>query len=74
MELCSWIDSVDGCDNAASLLGEKPRTVYSWYRKEKAPRLKSAIKIIAVTKGAVDFNGIYIPLAREQFAQQKLAG
>ncbi|EMJ7098631.1 hypothetical protein ACGRSR_17960 [Vibrio owensii] len=68
MELHAWIDSVGGVDEAARLLKEKPRTVYSWYRQEKAPRLVSAINIVAKTRGLVDYNGIYTPLARSRVA------
>lgn len=63
MELNAWVDSVGGVEGAAEILKEKPRTVYSWYRMEKAPRLLSAMNIVAKTKGAVDYNGIYGPLA-----------
>jgi len=64
VELYAWIDNVGGIDAAAQLLQEKPRTVYSWYRQEKAPRLVSAINIVAKTQGLVDYNGIYGPMAR----------
>lgn len=64
MEFNAWVDSVDGVEEAAGILKEKPRTVYSWYRMEKSPRLLSAMNIVAKTKGVVDYNGIYGPLAK----------
>ncbi|MEQ5770030.1 hypothetical protein NFH98_20880 [Halomonas sp. H33-56] len=63
MELNDWIDEF-GLEGAAALLKEKPRTVYSWYRFQKAPRLASALNIVVRTRGRVDYNGIYGPLAR----------
>lgn len=68
MELGAWIENVGGVDEAAKLLKEKPRTVYSWYRQEKVPRLISAINIVAKTRGLVDYNGIYTPMARARVA------
>lgn len=64
MKLNRWIDSKGGVDAAAGFLKEKPRTVYSWYRMEKAPRLAAALNIVVRTRGLVDFNGIYGPLAQ----------
>lgn len=63
MELNAWIDEF-GLEEAAELLKEKPRTVKSWYRFEKAPRLESALNIVSRTRGRVDYNGIYGPQAR----------
>lgn len=68
MELNTWIDSVGGVDMAAELLKENRRTVYSWYRKEKAPRLSSSLNIVSKTHGEVDYNGIYGPLAAARVA------
>lgn len=62
MDLHIWLDSV-GVDVAAELLQEKPRTVYSWFRREKAPRIQSANKIVALTFGLVDFGGVYRSLS-----------
>ncbi|BBT82703.1 hypothetical protein H4G63_004502 [Salmonella enterica] len=68
MDLNTWIDSVGGIEKAAELLKEKPRTVYSWYRKEKAPRLSSSLNIVSKSRGEVDYNGIYGPLASARVA------
>lgn len=46
---------------AADRLGEKRRTVDSWRRFENAPSFKSALNIVRVSGGVVDFNGIYNP-------------
>lgn len=74
MELNPWIESVSGSAQpgrvsgkgvrvVAALLGESPRAVYSWYRRERAPSFRSALNIVTVSAGAVDWNGIYSPFA-----------
>lgn len=76
MELNSWIENVGGAAPAgrvgrarirlvAGLLGEKPRTVSSWYRKERIPGFAAAMNIMVKTRGLVDWNGIYAPFARK---------
>ena len=52
-----------GPDCAGALLSEKPRTVMSWYRFDRAPSLRTAGRIVRLTAGAVDYNGIYGPWA-----------
>lgn len=75
MELNPWIESVSGVEpprkaslaairSVADLLGEKPRTVYAWYRRDRVPSFGAALNITIKSKGAVDWNGIYIPFAR----------
>ncbi|MCO7217096.1 hypothetical protein [Halomonas sp. OfavH-34-E] len=64
MEFRQWVDEAGGIDEAAALLKEKPRTVYSWYRLEKTPRLEAALNIVIRSRHRVDFNGIYGPLAK----------
>lgn len=68
MEFNAWIDSKAkgkaGVRQVAGLLGENPRTVYAWYRGERFPGFTSARNIVRVSGGAVDYNGIYAPLAR----------
>lgn len=64
MELNAWIDSLApmaASQVAAKLLGEKRRTVDSWRRFEAAPSFRAAVNIVVVTRGVVDFNGIYNP-------------
>ena len=63
MELNDWIDKQGGYAAAAEKLGESPRAVRSWYYAERAPGLPSAVNIIKCSDYAVDFNGIYWPLA-----------
>lgn len=74
MELNQWIESVGGLPAAgrlslaaagavASLLDEKPRTVQSWYRKERKPSFEACVKILDKSSGRVDWNGIYAPYA-----------
>lgn len=74
MELKPWIDRTAGrkagermgltrLQPVAKLLGESPRTVYAWYRLERAPCLRSAINIVIASRREVDFNGIYGPFA-----------
>jgi hypothetical protein len=68
VELNAWIASLsekDAIDAAAERLEEKPRTVYSWVRFDRAPSFKSAMNIVKKADGAVDFNGIYYPFMRE---------
>ena len=80
MELNRWIETVGGTGQAgrlsleaarvvAGVLGEKTRTVQSWYRHERLPCFTSAANILLTSKGAVDWNGIYAP-----YAQKLLAG
>ncbi|NKF30437.1 hypothetical protein HER21_28625 [Pseudomonas sp. BGM005] len=72
MELNQWIESVGGLEATgrlslaalgvvASLLDEKPRTVLSWYRKERKPSFEAGVKILSKSQGRVDWNGIYHP-------------
>lgn len=49
----------------AKALGESPRTVYAWYRLERAPCFRSALNIVLSSRRLVDFNGIYGPFAAE---------
>ena len=74
MELNQWIETVGGVEPpgrlslaglraVASLLGEKPRTVSSWYRQERIPSFTAGVNIMLKSKGAVDWNGIYAPFA-----------
>ena len=68
MELNAWIDRMGkgrpGVRQAALLLGENPRTVYAWYRGERYPGFLSARNIVRVSRGRVDYNGIFWPLDR----------
>lgn len=74
MELNKWIENIAGVEPAgklspaglqavASLLGEKPRTVLSWYRQERIPSFAAGVNITIKSKKAVDWNGIYSPFA-----------
>lgn len=76
MELNQWIETIGDAEPpgrvslarlrlVASLLGENPRTVAAWYRKERMPRLTSCMNIILLSEGAVDWNGIFAPFARK---------
>jgi hypothetical protein len=76
VELNQWIDSIGGVTSAgklslaalaavASLLEEEPRTVSSWYRKERRPSFAAGMNILSKSGGAVDWNGIYAPFALE---------
>lgn len=66
MELNAWIDRMGkgkpGVRRAALLLGENPRTVYAWYRGERFPGFMAARNIVRVSRGRVDYNGIFRPL------------
>lgn len=67
MELNAWIDSLSplsASQVAADLLSEKRRTVDSWRRFENPPSFRAALNIITVSRGVVDFNGIYNPFWR----------
>lgn len=67
VELNAWIDSLSplgASQVAANLLNEKRRTVDSWRRFENPPSFRAALNIVVVSRGAVDFNGIYNPFWR----------
>lgn len=64
MELPVWVKKVGGITSAAKILKENPRTVASWIRGERSPLFPSAINIVIKSKHEVDFNGIYLPIAR----------
>jgi hypothetical protein len=79
VELKPWIERVAGkkegerlgllrVEPVAKLLGEKPRTVYAWYRLERAPSFRSALNIVISSRGEVDYNGIF-----EAFGQAAVA-
>lgn len=70
MELNPWIERLAGkgegerlgqvsVQPVAALLGEKPRTVYAWYRLERVPCFRSALNIVITSRGEVDYNGIF---------------
>lgn len=64
VELNAWIDSlspIGASQVAANLLSEKRRTVDSWRRFENPPSFRAALNIVVVSRGQVDFNGIYNP-------------
>lgn len=58
LNLRSFIRSI-GVDEAATLFGEKPRTVMGWMYGERVPRKETAAKIVERTKGKVSYAGIY---------------
>lgn len=79
MQLRPWIERESGkkegdrigilrVEPVAALLGEKPRTVYAWYRLERAPSFRSALNIVIASRGEVDYNGIF-----EAFGQAAVA-
>ncbi|MBX7274431.1 hypothetical protein K2E95_00255 [Pseudomonas sp. ERGC3:01] len=85
MELNKWIESVGaiepegrlgqaGLCAVASLLGEKTRTVASWYRQERIPSFTAGANIVLKSKGLVDWNGIYTPFAVKLFKGAAHAG
>lgn len=76
MELNPWIEKIAGTTAGgrlglgavkpvAELLGEKPRTVYAWYRRERVPCHRSALNIVVASGGEVDYNGIFASFGRE---------
>lgn len=73
MDLSRWIDDVGGMDVAAALLGEKYRTVRSWYYLDRAPTAKAAGRIVKVAAGKVDYNGIYAPYVAAMSAREVAA-
>jgi hypothetical protein len=75
VELRQWIEreagkrdgerlGVHGVKPVADKLGENPRTVYAWYRMERAPSYPAALNIVIVSRAEVDFNGIFGPYSR----------
>lgn len=71
MDFNAWVDQQGGTDEAAEILSEKPRAVASWYYGERAPGLKASTNIVRKSGNAVDFNGIYWPLAKKLFGLEK---
>ncbi|MBP5971042.1 hypothetical protein [Pseudomonas iridis] len=67
MELNDWIDSLApraASKVAAEQLKEKRRTVDSWRLFQNPPSFRAAVNITRVSRGQVDFNGIYAPYQR----------
>lgn len=62
MNIIEWVAHVGGIEPAAKLLKEAPRTVMSWIYAERLPKPQSAANIVKMTKGKVDYNGIYVVL------------
>lgn len=58
-----------GVQKAAQLLGEKQGTVYSWRRLDRAPSLRSACKIVRISGGKCDHNGIFTPFCERHFPE-----
>ncbi len=73
MDLSRWIDDVGGMDVAATLLGEKYRTVRSWYYLDRAPTAKAAGRIVKAAAGKLDYNGIYAPYVAAMSAREGAA-
>ena len=85
MELNKWIEIVGAAGSegklgqaglcvVANLLGEKTRTVSSWYRQERVPSFAAGTNIVLKSKGLVDWNGIYTPFAKKLFPDATNAG
>jgi len=70
VEFTEWVDEVGGVDAAAELLGQKYRTVRSWYYLSRAPSARAAGQICVVSGGRVNYNGIYTPFVEAQNAKQ----
>lgn len=75
MELREWINreagkregerlGAAGIRPVAEKLGENPRTVYAWYRLERAPSFPAALNIVITSGREVDYNGIFGPFGR----------
>lgn len=62
MNILDWISEQGGVAKAAEKLKEETRTVKSWMYGEKLPKPLTAARIVKMTKGLVDYNGIYAPL------------
>lgn len=58
MKLSTYIAEI-GDTGAAVLFGVKERTVASWRRGERQPRVEQAQKIVKATKGKVTFAECY---------------
>jgi len=69
VELVQWVNKAGGVAKAAKLLKEKKRTVESWVRYERPPSFDAALNIVLKSKGDVDFNGIYQPIAKRRASQ-----
>lgn len=69
VEFHKWVKAVGGIISAAKILKENPRTVRAWVHSERPPAFSSAVNIVIRSKNAVDFNGIYQPIARKKFIQ-----
>ncbi|MGL5285929.1 MAG: hypothetical protein ACRC8D_07290 [Aeromonas sp.] len=66
MTIFDWIKDIGGISAAAAALKENPRTVASWVYGEKIPGPEKAQRIIAKSKGRLDFNRVYAPLLAKQ--------
>lgn len=62
MNIMAWIEKNGGPTEAAKLLKESARTVKSWYYGEKLPKPMVVCKLIKLTKGELDYNGVYAPI------------
>ncbi|MCY1464141.1 hypothetical protein D9M71_821290 [compost metagenome] len=72
MEFQDWMNSLSETDApaaAAEKLGEKRRTVLSWVRFERVPSFSSAMNIVRVSEGLVDFNGVYDSHMKKKVAE-----
>lgn len=58
MSLPDYILKV-GDEAAAASFGVKVRTVQSWRRRDRYPRVEQAREIVRLTRGEVDFSGIF---------------
>jgi hypothetical protein len=63
MELAAFIQKHSD-EVAAQMFGVKKRTASSWRRFERAPTPSQSLKIIEISDGVVDWEGIYHPYAK----------
>lgn len=68
-DLIAWIGTAKRVPAVAEQLNENPRTVMSWFRKQRAPSLRAATKIIVATQGALDYNAIFGPFGPKRVDQ-----
>lgn len=57
-----------GDSGAADLLDVPQRTVAAWRRGERIPRPNQAARIVRLTRGRVDYAGIYAPAPTDEAA------
>ena len=68
MDLIEWIDLI-GKKKVAELLGVTRENIYQWINGQTSPKVMTAHKIVSLSCGVVDWEGIYRPYVQARLQE-----